>query len=328
MPPGSGRNITVSTSDQLTAAIAGARPGDTINLADGTYTGKEAVGKYTGSFSVTTAGTATAPITLRGGRGAVIDGGGAGGHYGLYLVKADYWQIQGISVTNATKGVVLDGSNHVLIDRVRVSNTGQEGVHFRAFSSDNTISNSDVTATGRRSAGYGEGVYIGSAHSNWGTYTGGRPDASDRNKVIGNTFSDTAAENIDIKEGSTGGLIQGNHFDGAGTGQTKDGVRKAANSADSWIDVKGNNYTIIDNTGAHALSNGFEIHNVKDGWGRGNAFHNNTLDVDAYITDDPKHSGFGFWVQNTATGNVVGCDNTVTNAVSGFANVACTPRSS
>jgi hypothetical protein len=35
--------------------------------------------------------------------------------------------------------------------------------------------------------------------------------------------------------------------------------------------------------------------------------------------------GYGFWLQNNVTGNLVACTNTVLNAAAGYANVACGP---
>lgn len=298
----------MSSSAELTAAIANALPGDTIRLADGTYTGKLAVGKYSGAFSIVKSGTAVSPINLVGSRNAVISGGGTSGNYGLYIVKANYWNITGITVTSAAKAIVLDGSNYVRLDGIRAYNIGSEAIHFRAFSSNNTITGSIVEQTGLVQPQYGEGVYIGSAKSNWGTHSGGNPDTSNYNQVTNNTIRNTGAENIDIKEGSSFGVITGNHFDAIGmSGQ---------NFADSWIDVKGNNYTISNNTGVVSGSavfvDGFQIHQALSGWGNNNVFHNNRLNLNnAY--------GAGFLMQKGVTGNVLSCDNTVTNAQAGFA---------
>lgn len=310
-PTAGGRNVQVSTSEQLTSAMANAQPGDVINLADGTYTGKTKIGNYTGGFATAKAGTADKPIVLTGSRKAIITGGGLGGRYGLYLVGANYWQIKGISVTEATKGIVLDGSNFVTIENVEVYNTGQEGIHLRAFSSDNLVRNNVVRLTGQKNATYGEGLYVGSANSNWGTYTGGKPDKSDRNQLIGNVISQTGAESIDIKEGTSNGLIKDNTFDGAGM---------TGSWADSWIDMKGNNWTITGNKGVNAKQDGFQVHGNHLGgngnWGNNNTFTNNTADV--------KADGYGFWLQNNVTGNSVSCtSNKVTNAKGGLANVAC-----
>ncbi|HCB03890.1 MAG TPA: hypothetical protein DEQ43_06525, partial [Nocardioides bacterium] len=93
-PPPGGRSVSVSTSDQLTAALADARPGDVITLADGIYTTKGLAastsigGKtYYGTFVLERSGTAQAPIVVQGSRAAVIDGKpgdtGTGTQYGL-----------------------------------------------------------------------------------------------------------------------------------------------------------------------------------------------------------------------------------------------------
>jgi hypothetical protein len=49
------------------------------------------------------------------------------------------------------------------------------------------------------------------------TYSGGLPDASDDNTVRDNTFGpNITAENIDAKEGTTAGVIEGNSFNATG----------------------------------------------------------------------------------------------------------------
>lgn len=312
-----GRQVNVSTSAQLSAALADAEPGDVISVADGSYTGKMTVGSYTGSFDITKSGTATAPITLRGSRNVVIDGDGEGGHYGMYIYNASYWNISGISVTSAAKGIVLDGGNHITLDSIHVYDIGSEAVHFRSFSSDNVLKNSVIEQTGVRQAQYGEGVYIGSANSNWGTYTGGQPDGSNRNQILNNSIGNTGAENIDIKEGTQDGVISGNHFDGFDM--------KGENSADSWLDVKGNHYTITDNialvssaTGT-VFNNGIELHQAVVGWGINNILHRNHMDL-------TNATGAGFYQQKNLTGNILSCDNEVINAPKGFGIYNVSPQ--
>lgn len=305
-PAPGGRHIRVKDASSLTSALQAARPGTTITMAAGTYRGddvRSGRSEEPGRFVAGVSGTASAPITLRGSRGAVLDGGGISGGYGLHLLGADHWQLDGFTVTSASKGIVLDGSSHVRINRVRVTAIGSEGVHFRAFSSDNVIQNSTVEDTGLKSPQFGEGVYLGSAVSNWPRYSGGRPDASDRNQVLDNRITGTAAENIDIKEGSTGGMIRGNFLEGS---------RLAGkNSADSWLDVKGNGYRIDANSGSNTLLDGFEVHEAVEGWGQGNVFENNRLAVRA--------DGVGIWLQNSVVdaGNVIRCSNVVTGAAAG-----------
>jgi hypothetical protein len=316
--PSGGRVVNVSNSPELVAAIKAVRPGDVIKLADGTYDGSildkkgkpdkssMKIGEYTGTYAFGVAGTKDRPITLEGTNKAIIDGGGTGGHYGLYLVGADYMRVKGITVTNATKGIVVDRSSNIIIDSVDVHSLGQEGIHLRQNSSGNEVKNNRVWSTGLKNSTYGEGIYVGSANSNWGRYSGGQPDRSDRNKIIGNAISKTGAESMDIKEGTTGGLIEGNTFDGAGM---------TGSWADSWIDMKGNNWTVRNNVGKNAKLDGFQVHGALKGWGNDNIFTGNTAEVNA--------AGYGFWLQNNVTGDVVSCNNTVKAATSGFATIAC-----
>ncbi|MEU9123791.1 hypothetical protein AB0C96_28680 [Streptomyces sp. NPDC048506] len=86
------RVVDLSTAAQLKDALAAARPGDRIQLADGTYHG---------NFTTAAAGTASSRITLTGSSQAVLT---TSGGYGLYLNGAPYWTVQGIAVTGARKG--------------------------------------------------------------------------------------------------------------------------------------------------------------------------------------------------------------------------------
>lgn len=313
--------VRVTDPESLRAALAAARPGQTITLADGVYPGRPPRGhdgQEPGRYVITASGTAAAPITLRGSRGAVLDGDGTSGGYVLHLVGAEHWILQGFTASSGSKGIVLDRSGHNVLDGLRVTDVGDEGVHFRDSSSDNVLRSSEVDHTGREQEGFGEGVYLGSASSNWGRYSGGQPDRSDRNQVLDTHIHDTAAENIDIKEGTTGGLVRGNTLDGdAVAGQ---------NSADSWIDVKGSDYRIEDNHGLHTTAtgpvdcvsgreprfcNGFEVHTPIEGSGARNTFRGNRLEVNA--------PGAGIWLQSSAVdrGNVIACDNDVVGAGAG-----------
>ena len=295
--PGAPGTVAVSTAAGLKSALAAAKPGQTIALADGTYTGK---------FEAAASGTAGAPITLTGSSAAVLSTGSVGSGYALHLTGS-HWRVTGLSVSTAAKGIVLDGSTHTVISGVDVGTIGQEGVHFRAGSSDGVIENSRVHNTGVTSPQFGEGVYIGSAKSNWSSVMGSSstPDASDRVTVRGNTISSTPGEGVDAKEGSTGGTITGNRFDNSGY--------SGLNSADSWIDLKGNGYTVSGNSGARTLLDAVQVHEVLDGWGRGNSVSGTTVTGGV-----PGHE---VWVQSSALGTLVGCK--ASSAGAGLTNVAC-----
>jgi hypothetical protein len=290
-----GATKEVSNADQLTAALAAAAPGDSIGIADGTYVG---------NFVADRAGTAEKPVFLCGGPAAVLDGDGVGGGYVLHLQGADYWRVVGFTVRNGQKGVVADRSSHLVIQGLTVQDIGDEGIHLRAFSSDDQVVGNTVRRTGMRQDKFGEGIYVGSAVSNWPTYSGGEPDNSDRDVVRGNHVSDTTAESVDIKEGTTGGVVIDNTLDGA-----------ALTGADSWLDAKGNGWLIQGNHGSHSPKDGFQTHQVAPGWGAGNVFRANTAAVDG--------PGYGFAFTPVA-GNRLSCDNTASGAASGLANVPCT----
>ncbi len=232
-------SVRVSSPSALTAALRAARPGTVITLADG---------RYPGHFVGAVSGTSSAPVVLRGGRGAVLDGGTSG--YTLHLDRASHWRLEGFTVTGGQKGVVLDRSTHAVLTGLDVGRTGHEAVHFRSGSSDGALVDSVVHDTGLVSPGFGEGVYIGSAKSNWGTYSGGAPDRTDRITVLRNTIYATTAESVDVKEGTSGGLIQANTFDGS--------KLSGVNYADSWIDVKGNGYRVVGNTGTASPRDGIQ----------------------------------------------------------------------
>ncbi len=297
--PGSSARVAVASARDLKNALAHPQPGQEIVLAPGTYAG---------NFTISHSGTSTAPLTLCGPRTAVLNGGDLSHGYTLHLDHASWWRVEGFTVEGGQKGVIADGSDDDLIASLYVHSTGDEGIHLRAFSSHDTVRNCLVRNTGQKTQFYGEGIYVGSAHKNWCRYSRLRPDASDDDTIAGNNIADTTAENIDIKEGTTGGQITGNSFNGTGM---------VASAATAWVNVKGNGWTITDNTGVDSIKDGFQVHQVYPGWGIGNVFRGNTAQVNG--------PGNGFYVQNKRLQTVVACNNAVKGAGQGFSTIACAP---
>lgn len=293
---GCGDGLVVESAPGLQAALDAAQPGDVIQIAPGSYVG---------NFVITPSGTADDPITLCGSVDSVLDGGDVEGGYVVHLNGASHWRLVGFTVTNGQKGVMADGTVGSVIQGLTVTRIGDEAIHLRRFSTDNLVSGNVVSVTGLRREKFGEGIYIGTAESNWAEITGGMPDASDRNVVEGNTISETTAEAIDIKEGTTGGIVRGNTFDGSG--MHEDG-------ADSWVDVKGNDWVIEGNVGVDSPLDGYQTHEIVDGWGTRNVFRGNTATVNG--------PGFGFSL-TPERDNVVTCDNQTSAAGEGFSNVTC-----
>jgi hypothetical protein len=289
--------VTVSTSSQLTTALRKAVPGQVISMQDGTYTGR---------FVASKSGTDSAPITLVGSRKAVLTTGTIHSAYGMHVTGRN-WVLRGFSVTNSAKGIVLDNSDNTVIDGVSVTAIGHEGIHVRKSSSNVTVRNSVVDGTGRSIPGFGEGIYVGSGVGNWREIMGSKttPDQSNNVLVENNRISNTTAEGIDIKEGTTGGRIARNVFKNSGY--------SGANYADSWIDVKGNNYAIWDNSGAGTRLDAFQVHAPVKGWGGGNAFRNNTVTGGV--------PGLEVSVSSSTPGNVVYCKPW--KAARGLSNISC-----
>jgi hypothetical protein len=275
---------TVRSADDLQRALSSAKPGDVIRLARGTYQGK---------FVAQNAGTRDKPIFVCGDATTILDGGGIKKGYAFHLNKANFWRLVGFTIQNSQKGVIGDTANGSIIQGLTVHDTGDEAIHLRDFSTGNTVQYNKIYNTGLRRAKFGEGVYLGSAKSNWKQFSGGQMDKSDNNVVRGNVIRATA-ESIDIKEGTTGGRIIGNVFDGSALGGDK--------VNDSWVDVKGNNYVIEGNTGKKTPQDGFQTHQIIDGWGTGNIFRNNTIDL---------AGGGGVGINDTVGSNTISCGNKV-----------------
>ncbi|WP_237566566.1 carbohydrate-binding protein [Paenibacillus sp. EZ-K15] len=271
--------IACSTTSCLQSALKNVVPGKRIVLAPGTYTG---------SFSTDVEGTALQPIVIESqnpAEPAIISGYSAGSGYSL-RVRGDYWIIRNLKFTNAQKGIILDNSNFTRITDVEVYHIGYEAVHFRDGTSYSSIENSRIHNTGKTGAGFGEGVYVGSAEGV--SYNQNTHYNTIRNVVFGPNIT---AEHIDIKERSMGTLVENCIFYGEGI--------SGANYADSFIDVKGNGAIIRNNTayqnGNSIIVDAFQLHEIVPGWGIDNEISNNTL----YLTDP---SAYVIGAYNNASG--------------------------
>lgn len=259
----SGAVVIGDSASDLQEALDGAQPGAGMRLADTTYAGR---------FTITVSGSDDRPIVLCGPGSARIDGGDTANGYALHLDGAAHWELRGFAVSGAAKGIMLDGATHNELRDLTVSGTGQEGVHLRAGSSDNLVEGVIVSDTGMTTPEYGEGIYVGTATSNWCTISDCEPDRSDRNRLIDNKVFAVTAEAVDIKEGTTGGELRGNSLM---LGETA--------VVDSVVDVKGNDWTVAGNTIDAAGDIGIQIHSVAPGWGARNVLSANTFHLGAPV---------------------------------------------
>ena len=86
--------------------------------------------------------------------------------------------------------------------------------------------------------------------------------------------------------------------------------------ADSWVDVKGNGWLITGNTGRSTPLDGFQTHEIADGWGTRNIFRGNTTNVPS--------PGFGFSL-TPERDNVVSCTNRTADGNTATSKTACQP---
>ncbi len=90
--------INVQTANELKNAFLNVKPGDTIQLADGTYMDSKLVANVSG--------TKFSPIRLKGSKRAVLTTGDSLRGFGLYLKNVSYWILEGFSVMTAQKVLI------------------------------------------------------------------------------------------------------------------------------------------------------------------------------------------------------------------------------
>lgn len=327
---GSGATGTYSDLLTLQAAASIAIQGDVITLApDTVFAGKLTLAGLRG--------TAAHPIVIQGSSTSILDNGSPSNTgYPLYLDDCQYVHVKGLQVRNSQKGIMVDRSISCLIEDVEVSQIGHEGIHLRNETSYCIVRRAHVHHTGRTDARYGEGLYCGTAQSNWGAVQRipaemrGYPDVCVGNQFIDCNIHNVTAECMDSKEGTYGCVLRGCTFDGTEI--------QGANFADSWVDIKGESWVIEGNTGNTIMTNAFEVHEIDnfdsrflspyvDGLGishagvrsgASNVFDNNTGNA-------APATGYGFMV-GLGVGNVVYSNNSVIGAATGVSDVALTTK--
>ncbi len=302
-PPPSGPSVAgcpaatvlVAGAPALQSALRHARAGDVIALEPGIYSG---------NFLVTASGTADRPIHVCGSADAVLDGGTVQDGEVLRLDGAQHWRLVGFGVRNGRKGILAEGTVGSVFSGLAVSGVGDQAVILRRASTDNLVTGLTIRGTGLRRPASGEGIYVGTPAARWCEVTACAPDASDRNAIVGNDIAGTTAESVDVREGTSDGILRGNRFDGTGM-----------SAADSWVDIKGNGWLIEENAGVNSPGDGFETHEAVEGWGGRNTFRDNVADVNG--------PGRGYSIR-TRQGNVFECSNEASRAAAGRSNMLCT----
>jgi hypothetical protein len=202
-PPTSANVVLVSTNGRATGsgfsntpiaeALGAAQPGTTFAFAPGQHQ----------PLKVTVDGASGNSITLtaadRNNRPVFTDGSYTN-RAAIEVSGSSHVTLSFLNVRKALWGVRVEGSSGILVDSIRVSDIGQEGIRVTKRSSWVTIRNSVISGTGNRTgtasdgqsySTFGEGIYIG---------TGKDPtDAVHHVVVSGNDISNTGTEAIDVK---------------------------------------------------------------------------------------------------------------------------------
>ncbi len=267
------REVLVTTTEELHAALADAQPGDEIILREGMYQHDDWIGVWA-VFSAEASGTAEQPIILRSEdpeHPATLSGMSVESKYALQIIGS-YWEIRDLNLCNAAKGIFLEQSEHSVISGCEVYNIGDEAIHIIDNSSYNLVENCYIHDTGKLNPKYGEGVYIGSSYKaedygfecHYNTV---------RNCRIG---PNVTADHVDIKEYTIGNIVEGCTFDGTGIA--------GENGGDSFVEIKGNNCIVRNNTGYRngneKILYAFDACQMLEGWGQNNKVHDNTVYMD------------------------------------------------
>ncbi|MGH1486171.1 MAG: InlB B-repeat-containing protein [Cellvibrionaceae bacterium] len=181
----------VSTSSELTQALANSTDGAEITLLPGRY----------GCLTLENrTHIASAPLLLKGqtGQGSqvIFDGGIELPRCseGILINNSRYITIDNISVEAGLDGIEIENSQNIIIDGVSVSQTRQAGILVAKNSQDIDIINSTIFNTGTENPQYGECIYLGTGSTN------GFPDVTSRVWVENNEIYNCGfAEAINVK---------------------------------------------------------------------------------------------------------------------------------
>lgn len=257
--------VTVGTADQLKDALSKAQPGTSIRLSPGTYEG---------SFRIDTSGTSDKPIWVCGPESAIISPKTLVRGTGMYVSGSDV-VLAGFSITQSLKGVMVVGASRVTVADLKISDIGDEAVHFRNSSTSGVLVGTTIARTGRTNPAFGEGVYIGTSSKNWCAYNNCAVDRSNATTLLDNVISETTAEAIEVKEGVQSTVIQGNKVSTTVAGTS---------DIQSAIQVKGNDNVVTGNSITANRLYAIRVLFAGGDWGLRNVISGNTASLKSNST--------------------------------------------
>lgn len=286
MPVAFAKQVNVSTATELTSATLNAQAGDTIWVAPGKYELPSSncqndkfvneTGRDCGLIWLGADGTKANPVVLAGSdpkNPPEIFSSDYKHNYGIH-VTGNYVVLKNLKIHSFSKGVVFDNSVGALMEDCEVYHTGNEIVHVRDSSQQVTLNRNFIHGSGYEIAQYGEGIYVGTYFKSWASsqqsdqtagfwgesasqhrYSGYDWRVNDT-KITCNIVKATTAENIDVKEGTIRGIVQGNMFIADSTNY--DGK---VDYDDANIDMKGASWSVTGNYFYNSKKSGLPYYN-------------------------------------------------------------------
>lgn len=187
---------TATTVAELRASLAAAQPGDTIELAAGTYDVSD------GPIQTTRPGSTGAHITISGKEAGATLKWTATSERSCLNIKHSYFVVQNLTIDangKSKRGILIENASHGKLLNVTVKNSDNEGFKIRKNSQYWLIEDCIATGTGRAGK-FGEGFYCGDAKSNW--TTGEKPDRTGYITFNRCQAIQTMADGFDCKEGT------------------------------------------------------------------------------------------------------------------------------
>ncbi len=322
----------VSTDEQLTEAIntVGVN-GGVILIKNGTYSPLTIKNiKRTGYNPLYLCGETKTGVVFKESNESEYTPGNT--QTGIAVECSSYVTLHNLSVRNSKKGLYVRSSTNVIASHTTYRLIGEEAVHFGHTTQKSGLYSSNVQYTGLATPEYGEGIYIGNHLSNWTRYpkdcaipNNSGVDGTNNITVQNNTIKNTAAEAVDIKEGSYNNSIVNNNIEG-----------NLSVAADRSIVIRSSNNIVKNNTIITDLPNkdGITVYAPPsntpppaDGtrWGTGNIIEGNNItfstapefdtnDLGIRATFDRKQGKANYGINFLIYPNLVGCDNTSTGA--------------
>ena len=200
--------------------------------------------------------------------GAVLDGDEHQGR--LRAAPRRRAALAAASASRSQRAEGRRGRRHVgsVIQGLTVTDIGDEAIHLRSPAPTTSCSTTRSATPGCGATSSARASTSARRSSNWGTYTDWRARPQRLQPRAGQHHQRRRPRRRSTsRKARPAERVIDNTFDGSGM-----------TGADSWVDVKGNDWLIEGNTGTQRAEDGFQTHQILDGWGDNNVFIDNNAE--------------------------------------------------